>query len=170
MSFLEKVKQREAEKQRRQDEIQKKMPEWAQAVGQLCILIRKLVQPEVRRSGDNSAPRAQRGTCRVDGFQLETLKITDEPEGKNATVKPLSLSDPKAQGAVGCVLLEGQDQVYRLLWDGKSHAVPDHWQIVDSDGDTKALTEDTLDETLETIFGLREKAPKTPTRRIRFDE
>jgi hypothetical protein len=170
MSFLEKVKEREAEKQRRKDEIEKKMPEWVQAVSQLCTLIRQRVQPpsQTRRFGETPIVRAQRLDCRLDNFQLDSLEIAYKLEGMSATVKPLSLSDPNVRGAAGCVLLEGQGQVYRLLWDGgEPRSVVGHWQINDSDGGKKALTEDSLDETLEIVFGLTEKTPKTPKRRIR---
>jgi hypothetical protein len=174
MTFLETVEQREAEKQRLKDDIQNRTPGWAQAVNQLSSLIVQRVQPNARRVIGKSFPvLAQRGTCRVDGFQMATLEIAYKSEEKTATVKPLSLGDPKVQGAVGCVLLEGQGQVCQLLWDGKSQAVPGHWQIKDSDGDTVALTEDTLDETLKILFGLIErplKPPKKYTRKIKFDD
>lgn len=49
MTFLEKVKQGEAEKQRVKDDIQKRMPLWIEAVTQLCNLIVQRVQPEPRR-------------------------------------------------------------------------------------------------------------------------
>ncbi len=116
---------------------------------------------------------AKRSTCRVDDFELATLEITDQPEGKKATVKPTSLSGPKPEGAVGCVLLEGQGHVYQLLWDGKSQAVAGRWQIGDSDGDTKELAEDTLDERLEILFDFSEKPAKLPkkqTCKFKFDD
>src|SRR5689334_12957327 len=159
MSFMENVKKIEEERQRKHQEIQNRMPAWAQAVNQLSKYIRAHLweSPSADREALVRAEAAEE--YRVDGFQMDKLTIVYA--GKTVTVTPLPLNHEKAKGAGGCVILECDNGVaFDLLWDGKSHAVDGHWQIVQAAGGSRgkktpvAFTTDALDEALRRLFGL----------------
>jgi len=161
MSFTDDVKKIEEEKRRKHEEIQNRMPAWAQAVSQLSKYIRAHLRGSPSAKG-KALVRVEADVYRVDGIQMD--KLTIRYAGKTATATPLPLTHEKvkgAEGAGGCVILEGDNGVaYDLLWDGKSHAVDGHWQIVQTAGGSKskktpcAFTTEALDDALRRLFGL----------------
>jgi hypothetical protein len=163
MSFLDNVKRQEQEKHR--------MSAWSQSVNHLSRYLRKYL----RKAEAESPLRVKADLLRVDKILLDRLTVF--LHGETVTVTPLSLSDSRTPESGGCILVQSTTGVaYHFLWDGVSSADQDHWLVVRADNrhqaaeveldhltvsyadsvreEAQPLSEKSLDEALETLFGL----------------
>ncbi|MGO9451264.1 MAG: hypothetical protein ACLQDV_09515 [Candidatus Binataceae bacterium] len=163
MSFLDDVKEIEKKRQLHRQEIQNKIPAWVQATNGLSSFVRRHLHPTPEADTESQPPLVglDARELRVDGFQFEELTITYDK--RKAVLTPLSLEDEKSGDVGGRAVLRAENGsiVFDLLWDGKSHEVKDHWQIVQTAGGSKAnrgkqkpFTGESLDEALKRLFGL----------------
>jgi len=163
MSFLDNVKRHEQEKHR--------MYAWSQSVKQLSRFLRQYL-----RTAEAESPlRVKADLLRVDKVLLDRLTVF--LHGESVTVTPLSLSDSRTPECGGCILVQSTTGVaYHFLWDGVTPAHQDHWLIVRADNhhhaaeveldhltvsyadslraEAQPLSDRSLDEALETLFGL----------------
>ena len=153
----------------RQEQEKSRASAWPQATRQLGWFIRDYL----RRTATRSALAIKHDLIRVDRVPLDRLTIY--LDGETTTITPLALSDARAPQGGGCVVARSTTGIsYRLLWDGASAQVENHWQISrEGEFDTagvkldrltvflsetgaaaEALSEHTLDEALDRLFGL----------------
>lgn len=166
MSFLDNIKRREQENYR--------TSLWSQSVRQLCRFIRQYL----RLAETESSLMVRTDLLRVEKVLLD--RITMFFNGETVTVTPLALTDSRAPEQGGCVVMQSTNRViYDLLWDGKSATLQDHWKLVRVDeharpnilqidrltvscgahaGDVETLCESSLDQALNTLFGLADRA------------
>jgi hypothetical protein len=145
---------------------------WPQAARHLSWFIRDYL----RRTAARSALAIKHDLIRVDRVPLDRLTIY--LDGETATITPLGLNDARSPLRGGCVVARSTIGVcYWLLWDGASAHVENHWRISrEGDADASgieldhltvflsetgaravALSEATLDEALDRLFGLSER-------------
>jgi hypothetical protein len=170
MSFLDNVKRQEQEKHR--------TSAWSQSVNHLSRFIRQ----HLRKAEAESPLKVTADLLRVDKVLLDRLTVFLHEE--RVTVSPLSLSDSRAPEHGGCILVQSTNGVaYHLLWDGISPVVQ-HWAIVPAGnrpqtdkvkldhltvshadsvrGEAQPLSEKSLDEAFETLFGLANRVESNP--------
>jgi hypothetical protein len=161
MSFLDNVKRQEQEKHR--------TSAWSQSVNYLSRYLRQYL----RKAEAESSLRVKADLFRVDKILLDRLTVFLHEE--TVTITPLSFSDSRVPARGGCILVQSTNGVaYHLLWDGISPVVQDHWVIVRAGNqpykvelghltvfhadsarvEAQPLSEKSLDEALETLFGL----------------
>ena len=156
----------------RQEQEKRRASTWPQAVRQLSWFIRDYL----RRTAARSALAIKHDLIRVDRMPLDRLTIY--LDGQTTTITPLAMNDARSPQRGGCVVAQSTTGArYRLLWNGASAQVENHWRIsregeVDTSGikldrltvflsETGAraepLCEATLDEALDCLFGLSER-------------
>jgi hypothetical protein len=166
MSFLDNVKRQEQEKHR--------TSAWSQSV---VNYLSRYLRQYLRKAEAKSALRVKADLFRVDKILLDRLTVLLHEE--TVTITPLSFSDSRAPARGGCILVQSTNGVvYHLLWDGISPVVQDHWVIARADNrrqrdniepdhrtvsyadpgrELQPLSEKSLDEAFETLFGLADR-------------
>ena len=153
----------------RQEQEKRRASAWPQATRQLSWFIRDYL----RRTAVRSALAIKHDLIRVDSVPLDRLTIY--LDGETTTITPLPLNDARAPQHGGCVVARSTTGAgYRLWWDGASAQIENHWRIsregeADAAGvkldhlmvflsgtgaPAEALSEHTLDEALDRLFGL----------------
>src|SRR5437899_486311 len=108
----------------RQEQEKRRASAWPQAVRQLSWFIRDYL----RRTAAHSALAIKHDLIRVDRVPLDRLTIY--LDGETTTITPLALNDARSPQRGGCVLARSTTGAgYRLLWDGASAQVENHWRI-----------------------------------------
>jgi len=156
----------------RQEQEKRRASAWPQAVRLLSWFIRDYL----RRTAARSALAIKHDLIRVDRVPMDRLTIY--LDGETAIITPLVLNDARSPQRGGCVVAQSTTGAgYWLLWDGASAQVENHWRIsregeADASGikpdhptvflsetgaRAEALSEVTLDEALDRLFGLSER-------------